>query len=257
MKYSVRIVFLALVAAALLAAQGPGFGGHERGFGFGMLGPAGRTPVTGAPYSAVEVRVSTETLSDGNQIQRQEQTLVYRDSQGRVRYETTTPAMNGRPAHTFVEIFDPVAGNVVRLDSEHQTAMVSAIRTPNGQRSAGMHAEASKRFGGESAAVSEDLGPATISGRPATVTRTTHTIPAGAIGNQQAITETRTVYMSPDLKVPLQIVSESPRFGTTTTTLTNIVQAEPSAALFQIPSGYAVKTMPAGHRGGGAPLQSE
>jgi hypothetical protein len=40
-------------------------------------------------------------------------------------------------------------------------------------------------------------------------------------------------------------------------TLTNIVQAEPEAALFQIPSGYAVKTMPAGHRGGGAPPQSE
>jgi hypothetical protein len=256
MKYSARIVFLALAAAALLAAQGPGFGGHERGFGFGMMGPAGRTPVTGVPYSAVEVRVSTETLSDGNQIQRQEQTLVYRDSQGRVRYETTTPAVNGRPAHTFVEIFDPVAGNVVRLDSEHQTAMVSPVRTPNAQNAAGTHAAMARHFG-NSAGTSEELAPVTISGRPATVTRTTHTIPAGAIGNQQAITETRTVSMSPDLKVPLQIVSESPRFGTTTTTLTNIVQAEPSAALFQIPSGYAVKTMPAGHRGGGGSLQSE
>jgi hypothetical protein len=254
MKYSARIVFLALAAAALLAAQGPGFGGHERGFGFGMMGPAGRTPVTGAPYSAVEVRVSAETLSDGNQIQRQEQTLVYRDSQGRVRYETTTPAMNGHPAHTFVEIFDPVAGNVVRLDSEHQTAMVSQVRTPNAQNAAGTHAAMARHFG-NSAGTSEELAPVTISGWPATVTRTTHTIPAGAIGNQQAITETRTVSMSPDLKVPLQIVSESPRFGTTTTTLTNIVQAEPSAALFQIPSGYAVKTMPAGHRG--TPSQSE
>jgi hypothetical protein len=120
-----------------------------------------------------------------------------------------------------------------------------------------MHSEAGKRFGGDSAATSEDLGPATISGRPATATRTTRTIPAGAIGNQQAIAVTRTVYMSPDLKVPLQIVSEDPRFGTSTMTLTNIVQAEPDAALFQIPSGYAVKTMPQGHRGGGAPLQSE
>ena len=255
MKYSARIVFLALAAAALLAAQGPGFGGHERGFGFGMMGPAGRTPVTGVPYSAVEVRVSTEPLSDGNQIQRQEQTLVYRDSQGRVRYETTSPAVNGRPAHTSVTIFDPVAGNVVRLDSARQTAMVMTMKAPGDQASAGTHAAMARHFG-NSAGTSEDLGPATISGRPATVTRTTHTIPAGAIGNQQAITETRTVSMSPDLKVPLQIVSESPRFGTTTTTLTNIVQAEPSAALFQIPSGYAVKTMPAGHRGG-APLQSE
>ena len=198
MKYSVRIVFLALAAAALLAAQGPGFGGHERGFGFGLIGPAGRTPVTGVPYSAVEVRVSTETLSDGNQIQHQEQTLVYRDSQGRVRYETTAPAMNGHPAHTFVEIFDPVAGNVVRLDSEHQTAMVSPVRTPNAQNAAGTHAAMARRFG-DSTGTSEDLAPVTISDRPATVTRTTHTIPAGAIGNQQAIAVTRTVYMSPEV----------------------------------------------------------
>jgi hypothetical protein len=51
--------------------------------------------------------------------------------------------------------------------------------------------------------------------------------------------------MSADLKVPLQIVSEDPRFGTSTATLTNIVQAEPDAALFHIPSGYAVRTVPA------------
>jgi hypothetical protein len=165
--------------------------------------------------------------------------------------------MNSHPAHTFVEIFDPVAGNIVRLDSTRQTAMVSAIRASNGQTSTGMHSDAGKRFGGDSAATSEALGPATISGRPTTATRTTRTIPAGAIGNQQAIAVTRTVYMSPDLKVPLQIVSEDPRFGTSTMTVTNIVQAEPEAALFQIPSGYAVKTVPAGHRGGGAPLQSE
>lgn len=257
MKYSARIAFLVVAAAALLLAQGPGFGGHERGFGFGMMDPAGRTPVTGVPYSAVEVRAFTQTLANGNQIQHQDQMQVWRDSQGRVRHEVTLSAVNGRPAHTFVEIFDPVAGNIVRLDSTRQTAMVSTIRTPNGQSSAGMHAEANKRFGGESAATSEDLGPATISGRPTTATRITRTIPAGAIGNQQAIAVTRTVYMSPDLKVPLQIVSEDPRFGTSTMTLTNIVQAEPEAALFQIPSGYAVKTMPAGHRGGGAPPQSE
>jgi hypothetical protein len=165
--------------------------------------------------------------------------------------------MNGRPAQTFVEIFDPVAGNVVHLDSTRQTAMVMTLKAPSGQTSAGTHSAMSKRFGGDSAATSEDLGPAAISGRPATATRTTRTIPVGAIGNQQAIAVTRTVYMSPDLKVPLQIVSEDPRFGTSTMTLTNIVQTEPEAALFQIPSGYAVKTMPAGHRGGGAPMQSE
>jgi hypothetical protein len=253
MKYSMRIVFLALAAAALLAAQGHGFGGPERGFGFGMVGPAGRTPVAGAPYSAVEVRVSTQTLANGNQIQHQEQRQVWRDSQGRVRTEATTPAMNGRPAHTFVTIFDPVAGNVVHLDAEKQTAMVSTFKTPASQDAASPH----QRMSGKFAAATEDLGTSMVNGRQATAIRSTRTIPAGAIGNQQAITVTRTVWTSPDLKVPLQIVSEDPRWGTSTVTLTNIVQAEPSAALFQIPSGFTVKTMPAGHRGGGAPAQIE
>ncbi len=249
MKHSAKIVFLALAAAAMLAAQGHGWGGPERGFGFGMIGPAGRTPVTGAPYSATEVRVFTQTLASGNQIQRQEQTLVYRDSQGRVRTESTIPGMNGHAAHTMVTIFDPVAGNVVRLDGEKQTAMVRTLRAPMAQDSA-----VAPRGHGNLAGESEDLGPSIVNGRQATATRTTRTIPAGSIGNQQAITVTRTVWMSPDLKVPLQIVSEDPRFGTTTVTLTNIVQAVPDAALFQIPSGYAVKTMPAGGRGHGGPV---
>jgi hypothetical protein len=251
MKYSAKIVFLALLAAAMLLAQGHGFGGPERGFGFGMIGPAGRTPVTGAPYSAVEVRSFSQTFANGNQIQHQEQAQVYRDSQGRVRYESTVPAMNGRPARTTVTIFDPVAGNVVRLDAERQTAMVRTVKAPPSQNAAAPRA--SGRFAG----TSEDLGASVINGRQATATRTTHTIPAGSIGNQQAITVTKTVWMSPDLKVPLQIVSEDPRFGTSTVTLTNIVQAEPDAALFRIPSGYSVKTMQAGRWSHGGAPQSE
>jgi len=251
MKYSAKIVFLALLAAVMLSAQGHGFGGPDRGFGFGMIGPAGRTPVTGAPYSAVEVVVHTQTLANGNQIQRQEQTQVWRDSQGRVRTESTVPGMNGRPAHTTVTIFDPVAGNVVRLDAEKQTAMVRTVKARTWQDAA------SPRAAGKFAVASEDLGPSTINGRQATATRTTHTIPAGAIGNQQAITVTRTVWMSPELKVPLQIATEDPRFGTSTMTLTNIVEAAPDAALFQIPSGYTVRTMPAGGGRGRAPVQSE
>ena len=252
MRNVAKIVLLAFAAAAMLAAQGHGFGGPERGFSMGMMGPVDRTPVTGAPYSATEVRTSVQTLANGNQIQHQDQTLIYRDSQGRVRYETKISAPDGGPAHTSVTIFDPVAGNVVRLNADKQTANVSALRT----RSTMSPYFARQHASGRPGETTEDLGPATISGRAATATRTTRTIPAGAIGNQQPIVMTRTVWMSPDLKVPLQIVSEDPRWGTTTVTLTNIVQAEPNAALFQIPSGYTVKTMPAGHRGG-RPAESE
>jgi len=249
MKFSGKIVYLPLLAAAMLSAQGRGFGGpggHERGFGFEAIGPWGGTPVTGAPYSAVEVRSFTQALANGNQIQHQDQTSISRDSQGRVRAETVVgPGMNGRTPFTIVTIFDPVAGNVIRLDPQHQTAMVRAVKARTWQDSS------SPRHGGQNelAAAKEDLGPAMVNGRQATATRTTHTIPAGSIGNQQAITATRTVWMSPDLKVPLQIVSEDPRWGTTTVSLTNIVQSEPDAALFQIPPGYSIRMMTAGPGG--------
>jgi len=251
MKFSAKVVSLGLLAAAVMFAQDRGFdgpGGHERGFGMEMIGPWGGAPVTGSPYTAVEVRSFTQALANGNQIQHQDQTKVYRDSQGRVRTETVMgPETIGRTPFTVITIFDPVAGDSIRLDPQHQTAMVRAVKPHTQQEAAGPRHGA----GNQSDVAKEDLGSSLVNGRQAMATRTTHTIPAGSIGNQQAITTTRTVWMSPDLKVPLQIVSEDPRWGTTTVTLTNIVQSEPDAALFQIPAGYTVKTMPAGRGGPG------
>ena len=89
-------------------------------------------------------------------------------------------------------------------------------------------------------AAQEELGTQTINGLAATGKRTTRTIPAGAFGNAQPIQIVREVWVSTDLKVPLTIKSSDPRFGTTVTQLTNVVQGEPDAALFQVPAGYTV-----------------
>src|SRR5580700_9428579 len=53
----------------------------------GFAGMHGGKIVTGAPFSAVAVSVSTQTLSDGNQISSKTQTNLFRDSQGRFRKE--------------------------------------------------------------------------------------------------------------------------------------------------------------------------
>ena len=59
MKFS-KIVILSMLAAALLSAQGHVFGGPgirgERGLGFEAIGPWGGAPVTGMPFTAIEVR---------------------------------------------------------------------------------------------------------------------------------------------------------------------------------------------------------
>ena len=105
-------------------------------------------------------------------------------------------------------------------------------------------------------------GTATVNGVLATHTQVTEVIPAGAIGNAQPITTTRTTYVSPDLKLPVEIKTVDPRFGTSDMELTNISTGEPSAALFTVPSGYTIKRAGPqmgrggfGRRGGPPPAQ--
>jgi hypothetical protein len=95
--------------------------------------------------------------------------------------------------------------------------------------------------------VTTALAPQSVNGVMASGTQRTETIPAGRIGNAQPIQISRVTWISNELKVPVQIRSSDPRFGTTDMELTNIVQAEPSAALFVVPAGYTIKP---GGRGG-------
>ncbi len=89
------------------------------GFGGGLHG--GKV-VKGAPFSAVAVSETTQTLADGNHITRTTQTNLYRDSQGRFRKEVTLSAIgplaaSGQP-RSFVEINDPVAGAAYVLEPD-------------------------------------------------------------------------------------------------------------------------------------------
>ena len=248
MNQSGRFFVLALFAVALSAQGPPPPGGGHRGFGprFDIMsaGPGSRTPVTGAPYSGVHVTQNQQTLADGNQITRQEQSKVFRDGQGRVRIEHTMsrawgPA--GQTPQTVITIFDPVAGYSYMLNPTTSTAVKMPLHPPNSAHDNGGPPPHAKGPGISGAQVqTENLGTQTLNGVSATDTRTTETIPAGAIGNQQPITIVRENWVSTDLKVPVLIKSTDPRFGNMTMQLTNIVQAEPDASLFQIPAGYTV-----------------
>jgi hypothetical protein len=94
----------------------------------------------------------------------------------------------------------------------------------------------------------EDLGGQTIEGVGATGRRTTQSIPAGEIGNQQAIQVVRETWISTALHVPVLIKTSDPRFGTTTMQLTNVAMAEPDPALFQPPADYTSAARPQGGR---------
>ncbi len=254
---SAKVFLAGLVAAGSLLAQPPG-GPRGRGpMGIGGPGwPGGPVrggmgqveTVTGAPYSAVEVRTSQQVLAAGNVIQQNEQSNVYRDSQGRVRRETTRTGPDGQ-TQTRVTISDPVAGLVHELDVKNKTAFTRPARFPNPSQTpaAGPRTPGAGRTGQAAANVKrETLAAQSIHGLMASGTRVTRTIPAGTIGNSQAIETVRETWMADDLKVPLTIKVSDPRMGTTVMELTNINRSQPDPSLFQIPSDYTVKTMPGG-----------
>ena len=253
MKTTIAL-FLLLLPAGVLVAQGPPPRPEGRGFGGGFggrdarilgAGPGSREVVTGAPYSAVEVVQRQQTLANGNQIATKTQTNVYRDSQGRIRTEETVtrPGATGETTRTMVTIFDPVGGYEYALDSSSMTARQSGLPQFRGGRANTRPAPPPRPD-----VTKTSLGTAVVNGVSANGTQMTETIPAGAIGNVQPIQVVRTTWVSTDLKVPVQIKTIDPRYGTTDMELTNITPAEPSASLFVVPAGYTVQ---AGGRGAG------
>lgn len=91
--------------------------------------------------------------------------------------------------------------------------------------------------------VKEDLGQQVIEGVMAVGTRTTTTLPAGAIGNEQPLIIVSEQWFSPELEVLLVTRHSDPRVGETSYRLTNLVRGEPDRALFQVPADYTLKEM--------------
>ena len=250
-----KVLVAGLIVAGSLLAQPPGGprGRGPMGFG-GPGGPGGPgrgsglvATVTGAPYSAVEVRTSQQVLAAGGVIQRTEQTNVFRDSQGRVRRETTRTGPDGQ-THARVTISDPVAGVVQELDAKNKTAFTRPARFPSHAQTAGTPTRPAAQA--DANVKRETLAAQTMNGIIASGTRVTRTIPAGTIGNSQAIATVRETWMSDDLKVPLMTKVSDPRTGTSTAELTNINRSQPDPTLFQIPADYTVKKAPGGPGGG-------
>jgi len=245
------LIVLGLSAVSTLFAQGPppGRGPGRMGPGFGGMMGMART-VTGAPYSAQEVTEETQTLANGNVITRKLQANVYRDSSGRIRTERTVPAGHPAPGQTaaqtgtktVVMIHDPVAGTSSELDTSAKTARQMTLPNFHGARPEFQGARPGRGNGtaNDPNVVTTDLGMQTINGVQATGTRITRTIPAGEIGNAQAIQVVTETWQSPDLKIPVMVKRSDPRSGTTVTQLINITRVEPDPSLFQVPSDYTV-----------------
>jgi hypothetical protein len=209
--------------------------------------------VKGAPYKAQAVTEVTQTLGDGNRIVRRTTTEIARDSAGRVRREVAIAAVGplvgqDMPRHVFIH--DPVAGTVFVLEPDRRIARRMPSfeeKVPHGGEGPGP----GRRFftrrvkGPDEDGETEPLGTQTIEGVEATGTRTTATIPAGAIGNERPIEVVSERWYSPELQAVVLSTRRDPRFGENTYRLTAIQRAEPDKSLFEVPADYTVKEGPA------------
>ena len=219
--------------------------------------------ITGAPYTATVSTEMTQVLGDGNRIDNKTTASLARDSQGRTRREETMgmvgPWQVNGPKLVFIN--DPTSQTNYVLDSNKQTAMVlkhERLNAMGGAVGASTSVSAGpevgfkmvfqgKGPGGDQPdeAKTESLGTQVMEGVAVEGKRVTRTIPAGQIGNAQPIEIISEVWTSPDLQVIVMSKHSDPRFGETTYQLTGIQRVEPDHSLFEIPSGYAVKNMPA------------
>jgi hypothetical protein len=96
----------------------------------------------------------------------------------------------------------------------------------------------------QSQVTTEDLGTQTMEGLLVTGVRTTHTIPAGQIGNEKPLLIVTEVWTSPDLKTVVYSKRSDPRMGEQTFKLTNLVRTEPDASLFTVPADFKITDGP-------------
>ncbi len=227
-------------------------------------------PVQGAPYTATMTNEVIQTLADGNRIVHTSSGTIARDSQGRTRQDAPLPSIGNLSAANaphLVFIRDPVTQTSYTLNLTDKTAekMPMPPATAGGSGPANTVfiqmgtaiATAGAVTGGplpppttisrSSLAVNvptqestESLGSQTMGGGVANGVRTTRTIPAGQIGNDNPISIVTEVWTSTDLKTIVYSKRSDPQIGQQTFSLTNVVRAEPDASLFTVPADFTV-----------------
>lgn len=215
--------------------------------------------VKGAPFSGEFVTETVQQLADGNRITSKRSEVYARDGEGRTRREMGPM--------TFIH--DPVAKVDLILENQRKTARKvmmpnlaageagkdvlffnSAAPPPPGgpgrQITTLTRAMPAMRIpDGEAATFetkTEPLGKRIIEGTEAEGTRTTVTVPAGAMGNELPLVTVSERWTSTELKTLVLSTRKDPRMGETTYRLTNLRKGEPARMLFEMPPDFTLAT---------------
>ncbi len=192
---------------------------------------------TGCPLSAAIQVTITQILADGTHIQTNFKALVYRDSLERIRYETYAPA-DTMP--NMIEISDPVGGfSYFILPQKDAVAYRHKLDPSPAITKVGAQDQHTPTP--EPKIATETLGVQQFEGVLATGTKTTRTTPAGAEGNDRALTTVRETWSSRDIGITLLEKTSDFRNGDSERRVTNLEQTEPDPTLFQVPAVYTIQ----------------
>ena len=240
-------IWILLTGAAVAQAQ--------TGIWMGV-GPAPRSGVVkDAPFSAD--LVSTNDRADSQPgLTSEFHGKVARNSQGSSYFamEHLLPGGADPTQPMRVTINDPAAETVTTLDAQRKTAYVSHLNLITTGAASVLTPGAAASAGGRPVAVAsttgapipspdtkiETLGTKTIDGLQVVGQRMTHTVTTGGAEGKPFVSTLET-WTSPELQVVVLTESQTSNGDRHVTKLTNIVRTEPSAALFQVPSGYTVR----------------
>ena len=239
------------------------------GPGIGVVGGPGVGAVKNAPFSGEMVCEYIQTLADGNRIANRTNIIIHRDGEGRIRRETSLKIWDASSGaykeHKTIQVSDPFGGQNFTLDPQNRTARkfpvrpireIAGITTLQAVTVGGIADRTAiapgivsvpslvrplGRFGVNAETKNESLGSQMIEGVEAEGTRITHTIPAGAMGNERPIEATYERWYSKELQLDVLIKSVDPRSGESTQQMTKISRGEPDPALFEIPPDYTVQ----------------
>lgn len=237
----------------------------------------GMKTVKGAPYSAETKSETVQTLANGNRIIRRNSARIFRDGEGRTRQEYCFNQTGEPGTADLISISDPVAGvsytlhpaaktaekvalpgdlmpiaegidGTQVLHSGHAQVFMRKIAGPDAAPAPSLHTAIERNVmihtpGPNQAReefASEALGTRVMEGIQVEGKRTTLTLPAGAIGNEQPIVTVTETWYSPELQTTLYSRREDPMAGTTVFQATKLIRGEPDASLFQLPPGFTV-----------------
>jgi hypothetical protein len=206
--------------------------------------------VAGNPFQAeIEVTSSNRPAIPESTI-RPRLEMVARDGQGRVREERvsgkfkrdTGPETGTEAEERFIDICDPTAETLTRIDTLNATAKIIHARPSAASRLSSTRTFCSMQapFGHNPNVSKEDLGDQIIEGVPAHGVRITiKSLLGGSDASAgESITE---VWCSDELAAVVLRTTESTKTGfKTAIAMRKIERTEPDPALFQIPAGYAV-----------------